>query len=200
MRHNGGRSPDEIMDEMERTRAEMDTTLTAIELRLSPGQLFDQGLHYLRSSGGAEFFSNLGGSAKQNPMPVALVGIGLAWLMASGRPARAGASATSNAMHRAGEKAQQAKARIDSMMHEQPLALGAVGLAVGALLAACTPRTRHEDRLVGEARDRLAEKVKAEAPERIERAAHELGATSEPARSAAKIEPTPSQTQPRRQK
>jgi len=187
MKHNGTRNPDEILDEMARTRAEMDGTLTAIEQRLSPGQLFDQGLDYLRSSGGAQFFSNLGDSAKQNPMPVALVGIGLAWLMASGRQPGAGAGASRDTMHRAGEtlhrageKAQETKARIGSMMHEQPLALGAVGLAVGALVAACTPRTRQEDRLMGEAR--------------------ELGASSEPARSAGKIESTQSTTQPRSQK
>jgi hypothetical protein len=59
MKHNGGqhndaRKPDEILAEIERTRHDMDSTLTAIEHRLTPGQLFDQGVDYLRNSGGHE--------------------------------------------------------------------------------------------------------------------------------------------------
>src|SRR5690606_3926849 len=89
MRHNGERRPEEIEAEIARTRTDMDATLTAIEQRLTPGQLIDQGLDYMRHSGGREFVSNLGGSVKNNPIPVALMGIGMAWLMATGnrRPA-----------------------------------------------------------------------------------------------------------------
>ena len=35
MRHNGGRKPDEILAEIDRTRGEMDRTLSAIEHRLT---------------------------------------------------------------------------------------------------------------------------------------------------------------------
>jgi hypothetical protein len=80
---NAVRRPQEIQAEIERTRRQMDGTLNAIEHRLTPGQLYDQGMQYLRNNGGTEFFSNLGEQAKRNPMPVALVGIGLAWLMAT---------------------------------------------------------------------------------------------------------------------
>jgi hypothetical protein len=80
---NGSRRPHEIQAEIERTRREMDGTLNAIEHRLTPGQLYDQGMQYLRNNGGTEFVTNLGNQAKRNPMPVALVGIGLAWLMAT---------------------------------------------------------------------------------------------------------------------
>ena len=82
---NGERKPDQILAEIDRTRGEMDRTLSEIEHRLTPGQLVDQGIDYLRHSGANEFVQNLGGTAKQNPMPLALVGIGLAWLMALGR-------------------------------------------------------------------------------------------------------------------
>lgn len=85
MRHNGDRRPDQILAEIDRTRGEMDRTLSAIEQRLTPGQLMDQSLDYLKSSGANEFVHNLGGAAKNNPLPVALVGIGLTWLMALGR-------------------------------------------------------------------------------------------------------------------
>ena len=55
MRHNGERNPDEILAEIDRTRGQMDRTLTAIEQRLTPGQLVDQGIDYLRHSGTNSF-------------------------------------------------------------------------------------------------------------------------------------------------
>ena len=179
MRHNGDRSPDEILAEIERTRSELDSTLSAIEHRLTPGQLVDQGLDYLRHSGANEFVQNLGGSVKHNPMPVSLVGIGLAWLMAAGRNSGAsqswssGESATGRISEAAGsakEKLSQAasgarqqyervRGGYDSIVREQPLALGAIGIAIGAALAAALPRTRKEDALMGAASEQLTQKA-----------------------------------------
>jgi ElaB/YqjD/DUF883 family membrane-anchored ribosome-binding protein len=231
MRHNGGqhaaRRPEEILAEIERTRHEMDSTLTAIEHRLTPGQLVDHGLDYLRHSGANEFVQNMGSQVKNNPLPVALVGIGLAWLMASSKnpppqysspsygPSlgeRAGefgdkaagmaeaaksrlstgsqavgerirhardsfSSATQSARQRVsdlGESARhqmdRARSNADYMVHEQPLALGAIGLAVGAVLAAMAPRTRKEDELMGETRDRLLDQAKEVGKEKLEQA------------------------------
>jgi hypothetical protein len=85
MRPDGDRRPEMILAEIDRTRGEMHQTLTAIEQRLSPQQLLNQGLDYVRQSGATEFVQNLGGAARQNPLPVALTGIGIAWLMALGR-------------------------------------------------------------------------------------------------------------------
>ena len=89
MTHESHRRPDRILVEIDRTRAQMDRTLSEIEQRLSPQELLNQGLSYVRHSGATEFAQNLGGAARQNPLPVALAGIGIAWLMALGRePAR----------------------------------------------------------------------------------------------------------------
>ena len=84
----------------------------------------------------------------------------------------------SNARHRAGETsahwresaahagqqiragAHQASDGFNSLLHEQPLAVGAIGLAVGALIAACLPATRAEDRYLGETRDKVADKAR----------------------------------------
>ncbi|HUG76507.1 MAG TPA: DUF3618 domain-containing protein, partial [Burkholderiales bacterium] len=216
MRHNGDRSPDEILAEIERTRSELDSTLSAIEHRLTPGQLVDQGLDYLRHSGANEFVRNLGGSVKHNPMPVSLVGIGLAWLMAAGRNSGASQSWSSGEsaagkmsevagsakekVSRAGESisqtAQAARERLsqassgarqqyervrggyDSIVREQPLALGAIGIAIGAALAAALPRTRKEDELMGEASEQLTEKAKEAGKE-------QLGKTQDVAKKAA---------------
>jgi hypothetical protein len=73
-----------IEQDLEHTRARLDATIGALQQKLSPGQLLDQALAYLKESGGAEFGRNLKLDVQANPMPVALVGIGLAWLMMSG--------------------------------------------------------------------------------------------------------------------
>lgn len=196
MRTNGQRRPEEIQAEIERTRSDLDHTLHAIEQRLTPGQLVDQGLHYLRDSGANEYLTNLRATATRDPLPLALVGVGLAWLAMSSRhppPAHpptselSGEPSTtsstmstmkdkvsqtthklsettqrvSQAAHAARERASRvgASARHQAerlrggymhLVNEQPLALGAIGLAFGAVLAASTPRTRMEEELIGE--------------------------------------------------
>jgi hypothetical protein len=214
MRHNGGRRPDEILAEIDRTRGEMDRTLSAIEQRLTPGQLVDQGLSYFRESGANEFVQNLGGAAKNNPLPVALVGIGLTWLMALGRqPAQhqgfgayeaessgpgmrekaSGAmrgiservgSAKSQIGDRASSQWERARGGIDYMIHEQPLALGAIGIAIGAVLAAAAPRTRKEQELMGEASRSVTEKAKDLGSQQLEKAKETMKQAAEPPASA----------------
>lgn len=46
------------------------------------------------------------------------------------------------------------------LLHDNPLALGAIGIAVGALLGAALPTTEPENRLMGEASDDLADKAR----------------------------------------
>ncbi|MDO1580627.1 YtxH domain-containing protein [Rhizobium oryzicola] len=75
--------PEEIEREIEQDRRRIGERLDEIQNRMSPGQLVDEALAYAKSSGGGEFLSNLAGSMKTNPVPVALMGISLAWLMAS---------------------------------------------------------------------------------------------------------------------
>lgn len=215
-RSNGEKRPEEILAEIDRTRDEMDRTLSAIEHRLTPGQLVDQGLDYLRHSGAAEYVQNLGGTAKQNPLPIALAAIGIGWLMALGRqPAQQSYAATSgsglregigamrdkasSAMQstsdslssakdrvtgsmssmrdRAGQMTDSAKYQwerarggVDYLVHEQPLALGAIGLAVGAVLAAMAPRTQKEEELMGEASRSLMETAKETGVQQLQKA------------------------------
>lgn len=77
------RTSSEIEREIEDDRLRIEEKITAIQQRMSPGQMLDEALNYVKSSGGAEYFTNLGSSLKTNPIPVALMGISLAWLMAS---------------------------------------------------------------------------------------------------------------------
>jgi Protein of unknown function (DUF3618) len=85
---SGSKSPEEVQSEVRESRGEVEEALEAIEDRLSPGQLFDQAVDYLRSSSGTDFIRTLGIAIRDNPVPVVLVGIGLAWLMLSGARSR----------------------------------------------------------------------------------------------------------------
>jgi Protein of unknown function (DUF3618) len=75
--------PKQIETELGRTRARMDARLTELQGRLSPGQIVDDLMGYFRGNEGGDFARNLMESVRSNPMPAALTGIGLAWLMAS---------------------------------------------------------------------------------------------------------------------
>ena len=52
------------------------------------------------------------------------------------------------------EQAELARERVDRLLHEQPLMLGALGLAAGAIIGALLPTTEHEDRLLGDMRNK----------------------------------------------
>lgn len=263
-----GRTAAEIENDVENTRARVSETIEALRGSMSPNQIMDQVVDYARSSGGSEFIRNLGASVRDNPLPVALIGAGIGWLLLSGQnrnaaatpalarqpdyrlPAlppppppphgpglldRAGAavahardavadaastatdavastarnvadavadtassagaaigsaassvadSASSTAgslhdaarrqthdathalsqgygvaadgTHRAGAKIQAGWGRLS---HEQPLLVGALGLAVGAALGALLPTTDAENKLMGEASDAVARQV-----------------------------------------
>jgi hypothetical protein len=71
-------------------------------------------------------------------------------------------------------QAERMRHGYERVVNEHPLALGAVGLAVGAILAATAPRTRHEDRLMGEASHRLKDDVREAGKEQFDRAAASL--------------------------
>ena len=84
----GSKSAAEIEREVKQERAHVERTLDELQERLSPGQLVDQAVTYLRGSGGADLMRNLGETVKQNPVPLALVGVGLAWMMLGDRRGR----------------------------------------------------------------------------------------------------------------
>lgn len=88
----GDKSSAQIEREVEQTRNHVADTLDTLRHKLQPGQMVDQVVgqvsDYVRSSGGTEFVRNLGASVRDNPLPVALIGAGIAWLlMSGGKPA-----------------------------------------------------------------------------------------------------------------
>ena len=58
-------------------------------------------------------------------------------------------------------RAQQAQDRARVLIDEQPLVLGALALAAGAIIGAALPTTQYENRTVGPVRNRTLEKAKA---------------------------------------
>ena len=280
--YSDDRSPDEIEHDIQRTRSQMDETLTALQRKLSPDRITDGVIDYIRHGGASEFVDNFSESVKRNPVPVALVGIGLAWLMMSGREGRyapqnarvhsgsggaqlgeklsgaasrvAGAAssardslsgaaqrvtgAASGAAHRVSGAASGAAQRVSGAasasrqrlssgrgrmssagsqmrergaqvrgrasefsgqareqagrayesMREQPLLMGALGIAIGAAIGAMLPPTRREDELMGEARDRVASRTREQVTEQLDKGKKIAQRAGEAASEAAKDE------------
>lgn len=72
----------QLQQEIDQDRQRIGDRIDAIQERMSPGQLIDEVLTYAKGSGGGEYVSNLGQAIRTNPIPVALMGVSLAWLMA----------------------------------------------------------------------------------------------------------------------
>ena len=214
------KDPAELEREIDQQRAEIGNIVHALENKLSPGELIDTALGYVKGGGG-EFFSNLSNTVKANPVPTVLTSIGLLWMMAgqnrqphsnvtttgygtsssgpsmgeklsaktSGikqqgadikeKASQMGHSVSEslgNARSRASDSRRQASERLrggadrarggfNHLLQEQPLALGAIGIALGALLAASVPPTRREDEALGEVSDRMTDRLRHKAEE-----------------------------------
>lgn len=123
-----------IEAELERTRAEMDATISQLQARLSPGELLEMGVGYLREGPGTQYVRNLRESVNRNPLPITLTAIGLLWTMVASRERsdgaaqgeEAGSSRMGEAMgsvrrrlgavkQRASETGEQARRRIEDM-------------------------------------------------------------------------------------
>lgn len=75
------KSSAQIEREIEAQRSRVSSTIDEIQEQLSPGQLIDQFMS-MTKSGGGDFAKNLGHAISANPLPVALLGASLVWLMA----------------------------------------------------------------------------------------------------------------------
>ena len=106
----------------ERARADLGETLSALKDKLSFSSVWDELGGQLTSRDASRFVSNLAAQVRDNPMPLLMVGAGLAWLMMSGRgshgyghdytmPAHGGQGVASGMAGRVGESMSAAGER-----------------------------------------------------------------------------------------
>jgi hypothetical protein len=107
---------------------------------------------------------SLSGAIQSHPLPAALIGMGLVWLLGGGKSLLNGAGSgivTGGIAKRDGSDAASfgasssrfatAQSNIADLMERQPLVLGVIGLGVGAAMAAALPSTAIESDLLGQA-------------------------------------------------
>jgi len=105
--------------EAEETRWQLSGTLDELRGRMTPGRVVDQVIDYSRDSPAAEFLRNLGREARENPMPLVLIGIGIAWLLvASNRTSRAAIAAAADTVARKAEDIGNATSAVVSRTSE----------------------------------------------------------------------------------
>lgn len=72
---------EQLEHQADATRSKIEETLAELRARLGPGRLVDEVIDYAKENGGAEFLRNLGRDISANPLPVALMGAALAWMI-----------------------------------------------------------------------------------------------------------------------
>ncbi|WFP75468.1 DUF3618 domain-containing protein [Mesorhizobium sp. WSM4906] len=215
------KSAAELEREAEATRARVVATADSIRDKITPGQLFDEFAGFFANSGGSEMLRNLKTQVRENPLPLTVIGAGLAWLMlgsgtsgtaaARAYPTRRGpsqhdgtsaaemdtmtsdtaasvfdaaggaavtvsgmagsaadtmsdmasgaAQTLTNSAAATADVASRASRSAQHLMEDQPLAVAAVGLAVGAAIGVMMPRTQVEDERLGDYSEQLRDKA-----------------------------------------
>ena len=87
-RASAGRDPEQLERTADRIRADLDRTLDALERKLSPSQLLDRSLAYLREHGGEMAYA-VSDSVRRHPVASMLTVAGLGWLIVSATRTRA---------------------------------------------------------------------------------------------------------------
>src|SRR5437764_15335408 len=75
------RQSEQLEREAENTRTQLAGALDELRLRLTPGQVVDQIADYAREGPAADFLRNLDREVQENPIPVLLIAVGIAWLV-----------------------------------------------------------------------------------------------------------------------
>ena len=80
-------SPRELEERANEKRSEINRTLSQIEDHFSPSQMIEQAMGLFKGNGG-EMANNLGRTVRDNPVPMILTGVGLAWMAMSQNSSR----------------------------------------------------------------------------------------------------------------
>ncbi|HEY8572970.1 DUF3618 domain-containing protein [Phenylobacterium sp.] len=243
------RTSADIEAEVEASRSQLDRDVDALKSKMTPGQMFDEAARMMGGTG-QQVASKFAEQAKANPMPLAVMGLGLAWLMMSNNRQQTGGYGSysgevrsfapgaeygaewdgsaydgashsgstgaglkekvqgvgdkaagmlsdakeklaggahsvgdggRNAMHhvgsaagavrqRAAQAGQQAQQTFIQTLESEPLLIAGLGLIVGAAIGAAIPATAAENRVMGDARDKVMSKGKEVAQQGLQQA------------------------------
>jgi hypothetical protein len=109
---------EQLERETEEERTRISDTLDELRARMTPGHVVDRLVDYATDSSGGMFFRNLRQQAVDNPVPVALVGAGIAWLALAGRGHDPANGAKSSNFASAADKLGAAKENVADRIHE----------------------------------------------------------------------------------
>ena len=153
---------------------------------MSPSEWLDRSLAYLRDHSG-EWSRDVGEAVQRNPVPIVLAVAGIGWLVASSFRGRSGLDddtfgdespyadppprrtrfydGVGNRFARAAdatrERTRRTRYQMVSTIERQPILLGGLAIAVGALLGALLPpRPSTKTKSSGKIRDRAVEHAK----------------------------------------
>jgi ElaB/YqjD/DUF883 family membrane-anchored ribosome-binding protein len=87
--------------------------------------------------------------------------------------------------YRARMQSRRTRRNLDQAMNENPLAVGALALAAGALIGLAVPSTKFENEWMGEQRDHLMDDVKEQAQGTLEKVKNVAGEAKDAAKDAA---------------
>ena len=80
---------EQLEREAEASRESISYHLDELRSRMTAGEVVDQVMDYARNGTGGQFAENLRRQVVNNPLPVALIGAGISWLLMSGSKAPA---------------------------------------------------------------------------------------------------------------
>lgn len=181
------KGPDEIRADIARTRAEMGETISSIKEKLSPEHFKEQIREKVIESTAVkakkivqvtgektrEIGSTILETIKHNPIPIGLIGMGLVWLVVKGKKTSSVRTVgpgmkekikgiAGSPKERAQYQARRVKGKLQGAIRDNPLAIGAAALALGAVvgLIAPEPETKSEEELMEQTPDTFITKAK----------------------------------------
>jgi hypothetical protein len=156
------RSIAEIEASIADRRKRLDQTEAALRHKVAPMQLATRGIEMIRHSSNGTT-RRLGAALAQNPVPIALIGIGAGWMLWSAMISKSRHSRVRERLHEMADHADSDAPTVPTpskaMDETQTLAIGGLAAVAGALIAYLLPPTRSEDALMGAARDAMADRT-----------------------------------------